>query len=244
MAGADDVFVLVPPSEGKAAGGAGRWKAASGRYGRTLGVRRGEVIEALAKALAGADDRTAEKLLGVRGDLLVRALAATDALAAGRARALPAWQRYTGVVWEHLEAATLPAGDDDRRRLLVPSALLGLVAGTDPVPDHRLKFGVSLPGLGRLDRWWRPAITDALRRLPRAATVVDLLPQEHAAAVDLGRLKATVLTATFVDPASGAVGGHGAKAAKGRFARTLLVDGLAGAGEWTWEGWRVDLTPV
>src|SRR5687768_17992745 len=57
------------------------------------------------------------------------------------------------------------------RRVLVVSALCGLLAGTDPVPDHRLKLSVSLDGIGRLDRWWRPTITDALRAHARRHTV-------------------------------------------------------------------------
>lgn len=232
-----EMFLLVPPSEGKAAGGAGRWRPTGGGFGRRLGHHRTEVIAALATP-AVANERT----LGVRGDLLDRALDATARLGAGTAKVLPAWQRYTGVVWEHLDASTLD--DDQRRRILVPSALLGLATGVDPVPDHRLKFSVSLPGTGRLDRWWRPEVTAALAALPRGALLIDLLPNEHRAAVDFDdralRRRHPIVRVDLTD-ARGAAAGHDAKAAKGRLARNLLVHGLDGIDRWNDDG-RAEVT--
>jgi cytoplasmic iron level regulating protein YaaA (DUF328/UPF0246 family) len=153
------------------------------------------------------------KQLGVAGDgeLLRRSLATTTALAHHKAKALPAHQRYTGVVWEHLDSGTLDAGQ--RRRIFVPSALLGLVAADDPTPDHRLKFDVTLDGIGRLDRFWRPHLTEAiLKRTTAHDTIVELLPIEHRKAIDLDRLaKRRRLVRTEVL----GVSGHDAKAVKG-----------------------------
>ena len=212
-----DVVVLLPPSEGKAEGGVGRsWRPTSGRFGRRLGRARQQVIDALA-----ATDLT-ERHLGVRGELLERALRAIHALEANTARPLPAHQRYTGVVWQHLDPATLD--DDQRTRILVPSALLGLVSGDDPVPDHRLKFDVRLDGdvRQRLDRFWRPHLTEALRRAttPRT-TIVDLLPNEHRAAIDLDGDR--VLRKRVHRPDLPQIGGHDGKAAKGLLARRILL---------------------
>lgn len=225
-----DLVLLLPPSEGKASGGAGRWRPTSGTFGRRLGDGRRQVIE----ALAGTD--LGPKHLGVSGELLARATAATEAIVAGKARALPAHERYTGVVWEHVDPATLD--DERRRRVLVPSALLGLVAATDPAPDHRLKFDVSLPGIGRLDRFWRPVTTDALRARP-AATFVDLLPNEHRAAVDLDALATRSRKHTLVRTAFLGATGHDAKAVKGELARHLLDHGLTidTAASFSWQGW-------
>jgi hypothetical protein len=227
---APDLVLLLPPSEGKAAGGDGRWRPTSGTFGRRLGDVRRRVIDALAATELGP------KHLGVSGELLARAAAATDAIVAGKAKALPADERYTGVVWEHLDPTTLD--DDRRRRVLVPSALLGLVAATDPVPDHRLKFDVSLAGVGRLDRWWRPHLTDALRARP-ASTFVDLLPNEHRAAVDLDAITARSRKHTVVRTAFTGASGHDAKAVKGKLARHLLDHGLAAetVAAFAWQGW-------
>src|SRR5687768_8989096 len=121
------LFVLVPPSEGKATGGKGRWQPTSGTFGRRLGNIRTDVIDALGRTTLN------EAKLGARGALYERATAANAAVAAAKAHKMPAHQRYTGVVWEHLDAPTLD--DDTRKRILVPSALLGLVTANDPTPD-------------------------------------------------------------------------------------------------------------
>lgn len=185
--------------------------------GTVLGERRAEVVDALAQVDGGH-----EKLLGVRGDHLVRARSANASLTG--APALPAWQRYTGVVWDHLDPGTLPAAT--RKQILVVSGLLGLVRGDDPVPDYRLKMGASLRPLGKLSTWWRECLTSELARLARQRVVIDLLPQEHRAALGLDGLDGLDgVSLTLVDP-TGKPGGHFAKAAKGELARAILTDGL------------------
>ena len=127
--------MLLPPSEGKAAGGTSRrWEPDSGTFS-ALADHRIQLCDALAAVHGGS-----EKLLGVKGDHLDRAQAANSSLIG--AASLPAWRRYTGVVWDHLDPATLAA--TDRRRIVVVSGLLGLVRGDDPVPDYRLKMGANL----------------------------------------------------------------------------------------------------
>mgnify|MGYP000527659455 CR=1 FL=1 len=223
------LYVLVPPSEGKATGGRGPWQPASGAFGRRLGGPRREVIEALGRTALN------EAKLGARGALYERAVAANHAVAATKAHRLAAHQRYTGVVWEHLAATTLD--DGQRSRILVPSALLGLVTANDPVPDHRLKFDVSLDGIGRLDRHWRPLVTDAVKKhTTRHDTIVELLPQEHTAAVDLAAVAKHrhVVRTTFTGTT-----GHDAKAVKGALARHLLLHGPDTA-TFAWHGWQAD----
>ena len=165
-----------------------------------------------------------KRVYGHAGDLGRRAADAVTALHEGTALALPAWQRYTGVVWEHLDPATLKPAQ--RRRIVVMSALLGVVGAEEPVPDHRLKLSVSLPKLGRLDRWWRPAVTEALLAAG-TGPIVDLLPKEHAAAVDWDVLAAH---REVVRPAGSGVTGHAGKAAKGRLARALVTGAVDPSG--------------
>ena len=219
------LFVLVPPSEGKAEGGSGRWQPASGTFGRRMRDQRTLVVEALGRTTLS------ETKLGATGALFARVIVANEAVATGKARKLPAHHRYTGVVWEHLDAPTLD--DDERKAILVPSALLGLVTANDPVPDHRLKFDVSLDGTGRLDRFWRPHLTDALKKhTTKHDTIVELLPQEHTAAIDLDAVakRRHVIRTTVAG-----ISGHDAKAVKGALARHLLRHGLDSPFEWN--GW-------
>ncbi|HSL73987.1 MAG TPA: peroxide stress protein YaaA [Ilumatobacteraceae bacterium] len=228
-------MLLLPPSEGKATGGSTRsqgWTPDAGAFGNRLHERRLAVVEAL--AAAGGGD---EKLLGVKADHLLRAQSANSALVG--ASTLPAWQRYTGVVWDHLDPSTIPAAD--RRRIFVVSGLLGLARGDDPVPDYRLKMGANLAPLGKLSTWWRAALTAELQRLGRNRFIVDLLPQEHRAAVDLGGCQG--VSVTLADP-SGKPGGHFAKAAKGELARAILVDGLAALDEWRHPQFELVIAPL
>ena len=222
------LVVIVPPSEGKAAGGQGRWQPTSGTYGRRLGPTRRAVIEALGRTTLS------EQKLGAKGALYERATAANAAVTAGTARRLPAHERYTGVVWEHLHPTDLD--DDVRKRILVPSALLGLVTANDPVPDHRLKFDVSLDGIGRLDRFWRSHLTEAIKKhTSQHDTIVELLPQEHRAAIDLD---ATAKRRHVIRTTVEGISGHDAKAVKGALARHLLRHGLEDGETFDWNGWH------
>jgi len=216
-------MLLLPPSEGKAEGGNRRrapWTPEAGSFGARLGDRRAAVVDALLAAHGGD-----EKLLGVRGEHLLRAQSANSSLIG--AATLPAWQRYTGVVWDHLDPATLtPAAHE---QIVVVSGLLGLVRGDDRVPDYRLKMSANLTPVGKLSTWWREALTAELERLARRRFVVDLLPQEHRAALVLDGVEGVSLT--LVDP-TGKPGGHFAKAAKGELARAILTDGVGAIDSW------------
>ena len=209
--------LLLPPSEGKAVGGDGiLWMPALGRFGQ-LEARRTEVMVALARA-GGGD----QKLLGVGGPHLAAARLANSSLT--RSPSLPAWRRYTGVVWAGFGVDSLPVSV--RRRamssVVIVSGLLGLSALDDPTPEYRLKMGVTLAPFGKLSTWWRPTVGEALSAWADRRFVVDLLPNEHRAACSTARVRG--VSVTFIDR-TGTVAGHDAKAAKGRLARHLLTSG-------------------
>ena len=232
-------LLLVPPSEGKAA--SGRPPSRSGSFDDALAAPRALVLAELARVLRSSDASGRARVLGVRGDLLERATATTAMLVAGEAPVLPAWKRYTGVVWAGLEPATLSPAD--RRRILVPSGLYGVTTAADPVADYRLRLLVVLGGLGRLSTFWRPVLTDVLMERARGRLVVDLLPAEHAHAIDLAALAGVtrVVRARFVAADGSRAVGHEAKSAKGHLARALLDEGLDGVAGFVSEGWRATI---
>ena len=216
-----DFFILLPPSEGKAEGGAPRtkWSPDSGVFGNALGDFRGDIAERLTAAKGGD-----AKLLGVKGAHLERAQLANKALVGSPT--LPAWQRYTGVVWDHLGLGSFSAAQRNAaiKRIFVPSGLLGLVRADDPVPDYRLKMGARLTPFGLMSTWWRDDLTDAFAQHVKKRIVVDLLPQEHRAALDAASLP-TLMRVDLVSKEGKVVGGHNAKAAKGLLARHLFASG-------------------
>jgi len=232
-------LLLLPPSEGKAAGG--RPPARPDSFAGELAEPRAEVLAELARVLRSRSASTRTSVLGVRGELLERALAATASLVEGTAPVLPAWRRYSGVVWAGLDPATLAPAD--RRRILVPSGLYGMTTAADPVADYRLKLLVSIGRLGRLSTFWRPAVTHALATRARGRVVVDLLPAEHVHAFDLDGLDPStrVVRVRFVGADGRRAVGHEAKSAKGRLARDLVDGGLDAVGGFAFEGWRANV---
>lgn len=234
MSGA--LFVLLPPSEAKADGGVRPTSA--GAFDERLADARHEVVRALHTLLQSADRGELEKTLGVRGPLLERALLSSRSIVEGTCDVLPAWRRYSGVVWSHLDPATL--SDAMRSRLLIPSGLCGITSGSDPVPDYRLKMSASLSSLGTLAAHWRPVLTPALIDHVRGAAVVDLLPHEHARAIDVDQLRVScdVHRVNFVRHDGARAVGHEAKAVKGEVARAVLCDGWSNLAKFRWNGWK------
>jgi cytoplasmic iron level regulating protein YaaA (DUF328/UPF0246 family) len=232
-------ILLLPPSEGKADGGMSHpWEPDSGAFS-VLANHRDQVVSALSGLKGGS-----EKLLGVKGDHLARALSANSSLLG--APSLPAWQRYTGVVWGHLDPASLSAAE--RRRIIVISGLLGLARADDPIPDYRMKMGATLQPLGKLSTWWRDDLSQVLNKYAAGRTarsprvLIDLLPKEHRAAWTRDD-RVNGLSIEFVDP-SGKPGGHFAKAAKGALARALLTDSLSALETWTNDRFELSVVPI
>jgi cytoplasmic iron level regulating protein YaaA (DUF328/UPF0246 family) len=84
---------------------------------------------------------------------------------------VPALHRYTGVLYDALDVGSLrgAAAVRARRRLVVGSALFGLLTADDPVPAYRLSAGSALPGRGTLAATWRPALEPVLAAWPRGS---------------------------------------------------------------------------
>jgi uncharacterized protein len=190
--------ILLPPSEGKAAGGDGpTWRAGT-------------------MADPGLDrHRTA----------VLRAARAAGATAR-RAPTMPAIERYTGVLYTGLDWPTLPAAARRRgaAQVRTVSGLWGLAAPQDPICDYRLKMSASLDGFGRMATWWRPRLAPVLADLVAGRVVWDLLPNEHAAACDWSAAQPSRrVTVRFVDEAGRTVS-HWNKLLKGALVRWLLTE--------------------
>lgn len=229
-------FILLPPSEAKAGGGLR--VARVGLFDGPLASPRRVLLAALHDHFRDATVADLERTLKVRGVLFERAMHAMTALVEGDGRQRPAWKRYNGVVWHHLEPESLDPSQ--RRRILVPSGLYGIATGTDPIADYRLRMDASVVPLGLLSTYWRPFVTAALRDHVGPATVIDLLPSQHASVLDHNLLGGStrVVRVKFVAASGSGAAGHDAKAVKGVLARTLLRDGLDALDEFSWEGWR------
>ncbi len=250
------MLVILPPSEGKAAPAAG---AAHGPVDLAalahpeLGERRLRLIGILDRLAAGPRPK-ALRALGLSAGQAAEVERDRDLLAAPAA---PAREVYTGVLYQHLDLASLPAGARARaaERLLVASALWGVVRLEDRIPAYRLSMGARLPRIGPLAAWWRPALTGAL---PADGLLVDLRSQTYAAAWRPARGTVVQVRAFVERGARRTVVSHMAKATRGDVARILvrsratprdpaavaalveraghrveLVDGVAGRAPWS-----------
>ena len=176
----------------------------------------------------------------MKGEALAAATEADRTLT--RSPTMAAIARYTGVLYDALDVATLPTQDQARlhRQVIIFSGLWGALMPNDPIPDYKLKMGASLPSLGRLSRWWRHPVTAALAPVVEDRVVWDLLPKEHSSAwapppagsADPGA-PAARLTVRFLDEQPGAGGGeptfasvnHWNKLLKGALVRYVLATG-------------------
>jgi len=192
-------------------------------------------MKALGRAMRGSA-ASRQKLLGVGK------AAADTATEANRVVAdsptTPAIERYTGVLYDALDAATLPAVARRRldARVRIFSGLWGVVAPSDRIPDYKLKMGASLPRVGKLSTWWRARLSPVLDEAVRGRVVWDLRPNEHAAAWRIGDTPSQLIVVEFLEerPGRGLVTvSHWNKLLKGALTRHLVsigtptVDSLA-----------------
>jgi len=235
------VLVLLPPSEGKAPSPRrGRSLALEGLSFPELTATRsmllGALVDLCSPSGAGEDEEAAARASQVLGlsPGLAGEIARNRALVTAPAR--PAADLYTGVLYDALGLATLPA--DARRRanrtLLVFSGLWGLLRPADRVPAYRLSADVVLPGLGTLASVWREPLAATMADVAAKGVVLDLRSTSYAALWrPTGSLADRMVTLRVLqerrpgDPTSRVVVSHFNKATKGRLVRALLVSGAS-----------------
>jgi cytoplasmic iron level regulating protein YaaA (DUF328/UPF0246 family) len=137
---------------------------------------------------------------------------------------LPTIDRYTGVLFDALQADTLP--DTARERagqvVAVHSALFGLTRGLDPIPAYRLSADSRLPGLG-LREHWAAAIAKELRSA--SGLILDLRSEGYAALGPAPERTDSVYLRVLGRGPDGTVRAinHFNKHAKGELTRALLL---------------------
>jgi uncharacterized protein len=221
------VLILLPPSEGKAAARAGRPLDPGGLSRPELNPFRERAVDALAALCADPDAARAALGLGPtqHDEVLRNARIRT-------APTLPASRLYTGVLYEALDLASLPASARRlaQRWILVFSGLWGVLRLTDRVPPYRCPVGASLPGVGALAGFWRRAFPSAF---DTTGPILDLRSGAYGAmwapssAVAARTVTVRVLQERLVDGVSRrTVVSHFNKATKGRLVRDLALAGV------------------
>lgn len=215
-------LILLPPSEGKTGRTRGRSVDLETLSFANLNPIRENVLDSLAKVSASAE---ALGVLGVGASLKEEVERNT------RWRtepAVPVSELYSGVLYDALGYATLPAGTKRRAgaRLIVVSAAWGALRMADRVPPYRLSMGTALPGLGTLASVWREPLAAALD--DTAGVIVDCRSSTYAAAWRPSGEQARRWVAVSVVRERGgirSVVSHNAKHTRGLVARHLLESG-------------------
>jgi cytoplasmic iron level regulating protein YaaA (DUF328/UPF0246 family) len=143
-----------------------------------------------------------------------------------------ALERYTGVLYDALDAESLSSTDWEvaAETVAVQSALLGLVGADDPVPAYRLSFDSRLSlhrGAASLKKRWSQAGAAALAE--RNDLLLDLRSEGYAALAPLPERDGAHYVRVLARDESGHVRAlnHFNKQAKGLLTRALIE---AGAG--------------
>ncbi len=209
------MLIVLPPSEGKTAPAGGAPVELAGlAYAEELTAKRERVLAALVRTSAGKQRGRALKALGLsagQAGELDRNAALESAPAA------PAAEVYTGVLYERLRLPELPAAA--RERVLIASALWGVVRPDDRIPAYRLSISARLPRIAGLAGYWRPALAKAL---PDEGLVVDLRSGGYAAAWAPKHATVVGVRGFTVQDGERKVISHHVKAIRGDVARALL----------------------
>lgn len=237
------MLVLLPPSETKRPGGDGAPLDLDTLSLPALRSQREAVIDALVALSADAD--RAARVLKLSAKRLHEVL---DNASLRTAPTMSAIDRYTGVLFDALDAGSLaaPARAWLGEHVVIQSAPFGPLGALDGIPAYRLAAGTSVPGLPALRRVWAEAVA-AEWTAAAPAFVLDLRSEAYTA---LGPVPAALDSAyvrVVTEGESGAVRAlnHFNKHAKGELVRALATASArptTRAGFRAWadaSGWRV-----
>lgn len=212
------MLLLLPPSESKRDGGDGAPLDVTALVHPELAERRAELVERVVRL--AADPEAAMRALKLGPRLASEVERNRHVMSAPT---MPAIDRYTGVLFDALDASALDAASRSfaAGTVMVHSALLGLVGALDLIPAYRLSHDSRVPGI-QLRRHWRQSLAERLAA--RRGVIVDLRSEGY---VELGPSPARSdsvfvrVVALDSDGRRRALN-HFNKQAKGRFARAFL----------------------
>lgn len=219
--------ILLPPSETKRSGGGKSVLTLTEFAEPELNPARDAVLTQLA-ALA-SKPRAAAKILKLSAKQLDYL---EDDMHLRDSPTMPAVERYTGVLYDALDAPSLGSSQREwlNRHVQIQSSLFGRVSATDFIPTYRLSASTALPGLKiarkpcSLKNFWQSAHREATRATARKHFVLDLRSKDYVSldpsAGTSGEVNWINIVARAEDGVVRALN-HFNKAAKGRLVRRL-----------------------
>ncbi len=208
--------MILPPSETKSDGGKGAPLDLDTLVFPELNPIRKQIGEALVALAADLDASC--KALGL-GRTQLAEVDRNAELWISLTR--PAIERYTGVLYDAFDYASMTRATKAKvaGRVMIGSALFGVVGAGDLIPAYRLSGGSKLPGMRTIAATWKPELSHSLDAVDDF--VVDLRSGVyHQLGPVRGAVTATVVTEQ--PDGSRSVVSHFNKHHKGLIARELV----------------------
>jgi cytoplasmic iron level regulating protein YaaA (DUF328/UPF0246 family) len=217
------VLIVLPPSETKRDGGHGEPLDFAALSHPRLNTKRRALTRRVSRLARTPDEMMARLKLGQK---LAFEVERNRTLAT--APTMPAMDRYTGVLYEALDAPSLSpeARTFAEAHLRIHSALFGLLGAGDPIPAYRLSSTARLDEPS-LKASWADAVSKEFAA-HRGELVLDLRSESYVA---LGPIPPSVpshflrIVTTGVDGVQRALN-HFNKKGKGELARAIVQNGV------------------
>ncbi|MEV8255052.1 peroxide stress protein YaaA [Rhodoglobus sp. NPDC076762] len=215
------MIVLLPPSETKRDGGDDCAVLDLSRLSfESLTPQRDAVVSAVTEL--SQDTQSAQKALGISAKQLFEVERNRTLTSSA---VLPALDRYTGVLFDGLDAASLTREERNfaAETVLVHSAMFGPISVGDRIPAYRLSHNSKIPGLP-LKKHWREPASQVLGAL--GGLQLDLRSEAYS------QLGATSRDSVYLRVVTEGPGGkrvalsHFNKKSKGVFTRALISAGI------------------
>jgi len=140
---------------------------------------------------------------------------------------MPAIDRYDGVLYEGLDAATLSPEQRAfaERNVAIASAAFGLTRAGDPIPAYRLSHDSRLPGISLVKLWRAPL---AALLASTEGLLLDLRSEAYASLGPLPERRDAVFLRVVSEDATGRrrALNHFNKMGKGAFTRRIVEAGI------------------
>ena len=218
---------LIPPSEGKA-----KIKPQEIIFADTS-FRFSQHVNQVVRLLSLIEDEDLRSVYGTKPEKALTFHRQNQDIF--KSRCAHAIERYTGVVYEHINWETL---DDKARKFMdehiyIFSGLFGLVTPQTLIPDYKLKMNVL-----SLQHHWNPVLTEALKD----EVIIDLLPQVHRKAYKATE-NVTNVDFMVINKGKKTAAGHFGKAVKGKFIRYIAQNKIESTDNFSgfeYEGFKWD----